>query len=287
MVTFRRKAGQDRLDPHNRARDVWVMDDLNDIARTAAHALDHARQIPPFSQTAAPLSRAEAYGVAARMRALRGGRRVGVKIGFTNRAIWPIYQVDAPIWGDVTQHSLIDAPDGAATVVLAPFCEPRIEPEIVLGLSAAPEPGMDLNALMGCIEWVAPGAEIVQSIYPGWRFHSSDTIIAQGLHGALVVGARRAATPDMLHSLPQAGLTLYRNEVEIEKGIGANALDGPVHALLHLVSEMATLPDQTPLQAGDLITTGTLTDAWPVQPAETWQAEFGAPLESTLAVHFT
>src|SRR5215510_15491536 len=51
---------------------------------------------------------------------------------------------------------------------LAPFAEPRIEPEIVFRLAAAPSPEMDEAALFGCIDWVAQGFEIVHSVFPGW-----------------------------------------------------------------------------------------------------------------------
>ena len=37
------------------------------------------------------------------------------------------------------------------------------------------------------------------------------------------------------------------------------------------------------LQAGDVITTGTWTDAWPLQVGENWHAEFSAPLGSLSA----
>jgi 2-keto-4-pentenoate hydratase len=75
------------------------------------------------------------------------------------------------------------------------FAEPRIEPEIVFGLGKAPSPTMDEAALLDCIDWIALGYEIVQSIFPGWKFAASDTIAANGLHGALLVGARPAIAP--------------------------------------------------------------------------------------------
>jgi len=34
------------------------------------------------------------------------------------------------------------------------FVEPRIEPEIIFGLKAAPLPGMSEAALLDCTEWV-------------------------------------------------------------------------------------------------------------------------------------
>jgi 2-keto-4-pentenoate hydratase len=45
-------------------------------------------------------------------------------------------------------------------------------------------------------------------------------------------------------------------------------------------------PDAPDLQAGDVVTTGTWTDAWPVAPGEKWVAQFEPPL-TALEIAFT
>jgi len=80
--------------------------------------------------------------------------------------------------------------DIAAPCPLAAFAEPKIEPEIMLGLSRAPSPGMHDAALLSCIAWVAHGFEIVQSIFPGWKFAPPDAVIVDGHHAALLIGPR-------------------------------------------------------------------------------------------------
>src|SRR5262249_59264151 len=55
--------------------------------------------------------------------------------------------------------------------------------------SARPPPvTRDETAILESIDWIAHGFEIVQSLYPDWRFRKVDAIAACGLHGALVVG---------------------------------------------------------------------------------------------------
>src|SRR5262252_8532149 len=115
------------------------------IATEALAAMDRARQIAPFSARHPGLGLDDAYRISARLCALRtarGERVVGRKIGFTNRAIWAEYGVYAPIWGyvfDATVRAL-PPPRQAARhpFPLALFAEPRIEPEIVFRLAAAP-----------------------------------------------------------------------------------------------------------------------------------------------------
>src|SRR5215471_19124534 len=174
--------------------------DRETIAAEALAAMDGARQIAPFSARYPGLTVEDAYRILARLCELRtahGERVIGRKIGFTNRTIWAEYGVYAPMWGfvfDATVRAL-PPPRTAAQhpFPLALFAEPRIEPEIVFGLAAAPSPDMDEAALFGCIDWVAQGFEIVHSVFPGWKFAPADTVIVNGLHGALLLAPRHPA----------------------------------------------------------------------------------------------
>ncbi len=60
------------------------------------------RSIPPLTAGAPPPSEAEAYRILhaiTRLRQASGETPVGVKIGFTNRTIWPEYGVLSPDLG--------------------------------------------------------------------------------------------------------------------------------------------------------------------------------------------
>jgi 2-keto-4-pentenoate hydratase len=233
-----------------------------------------------------------AYQAALAVRALREARGeipAGFKIGFTNRGIWPRYQVFGPIWGTVWNTTLAFSEDDDS-VSLARLCQPRIEPEAVFGLKSTPRAGADLQALFEAIDWVAPGFEVVQSHQPDWKFTAPQTVADSGLHGRLLVGpkvpvARLAQDARQLHAvLAGARVGLYRNEVLVEEGIGAHVLDSPLAALLHFLTELRACPGAPELVAGNVVTTGTWTDAWPVHPGERWSARFDSalpPLEVT------
>jgi 2-oxo-3-hexenedioate decarboxylase len=174
--------------------------DREAIAAEALAAMDDARQIALFSARYPGLTVDDAYRISARLRELRtarGERVIGRKIGFTNRTIWAEYAVHAPMWGFVFDTTVRDLPPprqpGRHPFTLAPFAEPRIEPEIVFRLAAAPSPDMDEAALFGCIDWVAQGFEIVQSVFSRWKFAPADTVIVNGLHGALLLAPRHRA----------------------------------------------------------------------------------------------
>jgi len=255
------------------------------VAAEVFAAIGNARQVAPFSARPGGLSLEEAHAVAALLRQkfnARGEVVVGRKIGFTNRTIWPEYGVYAPNWGAMTDRTVSDL---AATkaLPLRSFVEPRIEPEIVFGFSRAPEAGMDEAAMLGCVAWVAHGFEIVQSIFPNWKFTPADTAAANAMHGALLIGPRHAVAPraaDWLRELPRFEIDLFCNGALADRGRASNVLDGPVSALLYLVQLLARDADSPPVAAGEIVTTGTLTRALPIAPGETWSTELrGIPLE--------
>ena len=241
---------------------------------------------------------ASAYQTALAVRALRmarGEQPRGYKIGFTNRTIWQRYQVFAPIWGTVWDSTLSfddndDDGHAAAPLSLAGLCQPRIEPELVFGLRASPAIGADLDGLFDAIDWVAPGFELVQSHQADWKFSAPDTVADAGLHARLRVGRRvplrqlAADAPALDALLAGATLTLHRDGQRIDQGTGANVLDSPLRALLHFMNELRQCPGAPALQAGDVITTGTWTDAWPVQPGQHWRSDFALPLPALSVV---
>ncbi|WP_425052315.1 2-keto-4-pentenoate hydratase [Psychromarinibacter sp. S121] len=253
-------------------------DRIASLAEDLLSARDGGRQRPPLSDTEDGFGWDDAHAIAARIRTLRitsGETPVGRKIGFTNRTIWPLYGVNGPIWGDMFDRSVTQLDAAKATVDLPKVPEPRIEPEIVFGFGATPAAAMPDAELLDCIEWVAHGFEIVTSVYPGWKFAAADCQAAFGLHGALFIGPRQplgslGAQPAV--SLAGLELTLKGRDVQAE-GRGADVLDGPLQALRFLLDGLAAVPGETPLKAGDIVTTGTLTDAMPVTGGDRWQTE--------------
>lgn len=277
----------------------FMLDELT--AALLLDACDRARSLERDRiEPLADLARGEALqaGIVAARRA-RGEHMVGYKIGFTNRAIWPRYGVFHPIWAPVwdttLEHAVPGTPSSTAArarVTAARFVEPRIEPEIVIGLHATPADDTP-EAVLDATEWIAHGFEIVQSPFPGWRFSAAEAFAAQALHGALVLGPKRpvsilggapppqsAAGPGRAIAcaretagpfarLAACELDLMCDDRLVEQGRGANALDGPMHAVAHLAHELRLRGRS--IERGSLITTGTLTDAWPLVRGQRWE----------------
>jgi 2-oxo-3-hexenedioate decarboxylase len=168
-------------------------------------------------------------------------------------------------------------------VPLEGLVQPRIEPEICFKLRAAPR-GADPRALLDAIEWIAHAIEIVQCHHPAWKVKLADCTADNGLHGRLVVGEAFPPSQALADALPGAQIALLKEERVVDRGVGANVLDGPLQALGHLVKLL--VHEDEKLQAGEIVTTGTLTDAHPVAPGESWSTRFSSVPLPGLRVEF-
>jgi 2-oxo-3-hexenedioate decarboxylase len=228
-----------------------------------------------FSDGDRSLDEAAAYEIAAEVhsrRIARGERPIGRKIGFTNRSIWTEYNVEAPIWGYMYDSTVKQAQDGGARCSVDHLVQPRIEPEIQLHFARTPPITHDEEAILACVDWIAQGFEIVQCPFPDWKFTGVDAIAAFAVHGALIVGQPVAVTDieECAAKLRDFTITLSRNGEQVATGGGANVLDSPLLAFAHLGEVLAAQSRFRPVEAGEVITTGTLTPLKPVVPGEVW-----------------
>jgi 2-oxo-3-hexenedioate decarboxylase len=266
---------------------------IDAVATDLIAAWEGAHTLPPITATHPGFGVAAAYDVLHTIdtrRREQGWRPVGRKIGFTNRTLWARYGVHQPMWAHVWDRTLHRAIGQRASIRLAGFVQPRIEPEVVFGLRAPVPPDGGVRALLECVDWIAAVFEIVQSHFPAWRFAAPDCTAAFGLHGALVVGAPEALDARRREALamrlPAFEATLRRGDAIVDRGRGANVLDSPALALRHIAQALAAQPQFPALAAGEIVTTGTLTDAWPVEPGQRWRSDYGALDVAGLEIEF-
>ncbi len=255
-----------------------------------------AQSLAPISSTS-NLSIADAYDIAKNLdtiRTAKGEVPVGRKLGFTNRNLWSKYgekeAINGPIWSTLFDSTVRYLDDTYTTQSLAGAVRPRIEPEIVFKLGRTPPENASLDQLADCLEWMAHGIEIVVSPYPDWQFEAADAIAALGLHGTLLIGEPRMLSSATRHHLEQvlasASVSLSCDGHLLAAGFGSNVLDSPLHAIWHLHQLLKTQTQFPPLSAGEIITTGTWTDAYPVQPGQTWSTAFAGLSLAGLSVSF-
>ena len=256
------------------------------VELTDAFAQRRTLSTPPSSRDGLDLP--TAYAVErelVRMRRSDGHETVGVKVGYANKAMWRVLKLETLVWAHMYDRTVRYAGANVATLSLAHTISPKIEPEIVFMMKASPGAGIteasvagitDALAALEAVEWLALGFEIIDCPYADWKYQPADFVAAYGLHAALVVGEPRPVTAESIsmlaEQLPTFKVRLSKDGQIVEEGSGRNSLRSPALCLAELASAMAKQDGAEPLAAGDLVSSGTLTESTAIQPGATWTA---------------
>jgi 2-keto-4-pentenoate hydratase len=251
------------------------------LAQELTDAYAKRESIPAPSTRDAGFDLATAYAVESefvRLRRAAGHTTVGRKVGLANKAMWRALKLETLVWAHMYDDTVQYAENGTASLSLSRMFSPKIEPEIVFKLKKPLPPG-DLApaAVLDAVEWLALGFEIIDCVFPDWKFQPADFVAALGLHVALIVGEPRRVEPSMIpelaDQLPRFTVRLMKNGELVEEGSGKNSLRSPALCLGELAASLTRQPGAEPLAAGELISSGTLTTSVAITPGETWRAE--------------
>ena len=246
------------------------------IALEMKSAQDKDSQIEPFTSRLKGFSSTDAYIIAHMIHEMRieeGAVPIGRKIGFTNPEMWSIYGVREPIWGYIYDTTVKQLTEPHAHCRVGSFVEPKLEPEIIVHFQTPPPLTDNPQQVLASIDWIAHGIEIVQSHFPKWKFRAADTIADAGLHASLLIGPKmnvKQLGPELVSDLEQFSITLSCGGKVCERGRGSNALGSALLAVSHLTAVLSTQSKALPLQAGEIVTTGTLTAALPICEGQNW-----------------
>lgn len=266
--------------------------DLRELATELMTAHTSAGLITRPSARDEAFDMATAYAVGAELLTLQhnaGHTPVGRKIGFTNKSLWPRLELDAVIWSYMYDNTVHYATNNSATISLAGMVAPKIEPEIVFKLRSPLTSGFeDAAAILEAVEWIALGFEIVDCNYANWRFKASDMVADFGFHAAMLIGEPQplGEIAKLVEQLPVLKLRLSKNGQVVAEGEGKNVMDSPALSLGSVAAGISRQPDAAPLAIGEVITTGTITDAQFIQVGEEWSAEVEGLTLPRLSVSF-
>ena len=216
------------------------------------------------------------------LRRQSGRRPVGLKVGFANKAVWRVMKLDTLVWAHMYDDTVRLAAGGATSLSTAAMVSPKIEPEVVFKIARAFDRSGDGSALaatgaLAAVEWLAIGFEIIDCVYPEWKFQPPDFVAAYGLHAALVVGEPHVVAPseipELAEQLSRFTVRLAKNGETVAEGSGKNSLRSPALCLAELDAAIARRPGAAALAAGDLVSSGTLTDSQPIAAGESWRVE--------------
>ena len=236
-----------------------------DAIRDLADRLDQARlsRIPTTRLTDEypDLTESDAYAIAERgmkLRADRGERVVGTKLGFTSIAMQKALGVDSPNFGWLTDPMIVS--DGR--VRLGGLIHPKAEPEIafVLGKDVA-GPAVSAEHVLSATAYVMPVIEVVDSRFVDFRFRALDNTADNSSAGMVVLGTR-ATRPAF--DLSRVGVVVTMDGHLLYTSSGAAAFGHPAASVAWLARRLAR--SGRGLKAGHLVISGGLTGPIELEP---------------------
>jgi 2-oxo-3-hexenedioate decarboxylase len=220
-----------------------------------------------------------------RLRMAEGHKPVGLKVGFANKAMWRMLKLDTLVWAHMYEDTVHTADSDEAGFAPSRYGTLRLEPEIVVRLNQPlTAAGLDAVKVLEAVEWVAVGFEIIDCPFPNWEFKPADFVASFGLHRALIVGKPLNVEPSMIpqlaDDLARFKLKLFRDGEPVEEGSGRNSLRSPALCVAELAAALAARGNAGSLSAGDLVSTGTLTNPQTIARGEVWRADVEGLLPS-------
>lgn len=187
-----------------------------------------------------------------------GERIVGKKIGLTSKSVQAQFGIEQPDYG-----MLFDTMEvlNGLSISVSELLQPKVETEIAFVLSEDLDiEGITIVDLISCIDYALPAIEIVGSRIQNWDISITDTIADNASASHFVIGH----TPKTLDEFDVIAckMKLHKNGELVSEGTGASCLGSPLNSMLWLANKMMEV--NQPLQAGELIFTGSLGPMVPV-----------------------
>lgn len=207
------------------------------------------------------------------LRLQRGERIVGWKLGYTSLAMRAQMGIDQPNFGPLTDAMLLASDDSVSRSLI----QPRVEPEIGLRFSQPLQGEVTLDDVLGAVGEAFACLEVVDSVYPDYQFQLEDNTADGSSAAQVVVGPplRR------LRSLESVTVVLRHNGQDIGRASGSAASGHPAAGVVWLIAQLAR--QNRELRAGDIVITGGLTRAVPLEFGDAVAAVFDN--ETTVSVH--
>jgi 2-oxo-3-hexenedioate decarboxylase len=232
--------------------------DIEVLARELDEAVLGRREIEPLTKRHGPFDLKTAYAIQRAglgLRAQRGERVVGYKLGFSSEAKRHQMDLATPIYGYLT-----DAMSVQERLVLAEGIHPRVEPEIAFVTASELRGDVTFEEALRACAAVAPALEILDSRFVGFKYFSVPDVIADDCSSwRFALGKQQG--------LCEVGDLLIRMSIDgrvVQEARSSAISAHPVLSLVQLCAMLATHGQSLP--AGSIVLTGGATAAEALKP---------------------
>lgn len=229
------------------------------------------QSIEPLTSTFPDITVDEAYYIQLKQiqeKVSKGAKVVGKKIGLTSKVMQNMFQVNEPDYGHLLDNMLhIDGEE----IALDAFLEPKLEFEIAFVLKKDLQgPGVTIIDVVEATDYVAPAFEVIDSRIKDWKIRFEDTVADNGSSARAILGGYPTPIEDI--DLTHLGMAVYRNGKFLDAATGAAVMGNPARAVAWLANALGKY--DISLHKGDIVLSGALTAAIPINNGDTFTADF-------------
>jgi 2-oxopent-4-enoate/cis-2-oxohex-4-enoate hydratase len=236
-------------------------------------ALKNQTPVEPLTTRYPQIGEDDAYKISLQMlnRRIESGEKVvGKKIGVTSAAVMEMLNVHQPDYGYLTNVMMHST--GVELDISAGMIAPRAEGEVAFVLKKRLlGPGISNADVISATDFVMPCFEIVDSRIANWEIKIEDTIADNASCGAVILGNGAVDLQDI--DLATCGIVVSLNGELISTGAGAAAMGSPINCVTWLANTLGSIG--IPLEAGEVILSGSLLPRQPVQSGDSIEMRIG------------
>ena len=199
-----------------------------------------------------------------------GGHAIGYKCACTSEVAQQALQIDRPVFGCLLSHTTSLS---GVELPAERFTRRVIEAEFGIRVARdvqEREGGHTAESIAPYVEAVIPAIEIVDYRYVDWTVGALSIAADNAIHGWWIQG--HPVTDWHGIDLGATEVTVRSNGEVVTTGVGANALGHPLNVMAWLADELPRFGGG--LRAGDLVTTGVVTDIFEADSGDVITAEF-------------
>lgn len=246
---------------------------IQEAARLLAEARRSGTMLKALPERCRPQSMAEGYAIQNAFRALWTQPVAGWKIGATADKIMQRYRLDEPMMGPVYAPDVFASPARPAPGRFNHFC---IETEFAYRFGRPLPPraaAYTRGEILDAVDTLIPAFELINPRFEQIPFDAAAEAVADCTVNGGMVLAPAIADWRKLDLIGHRVRLVIDGKVSAE-GTGADALGDPVNVLEWAVNRLSR--DSIGLEAGQLISTGTMTGVVHLEAGQIAVGDFGA-----------
>ena len=243
---------------------------MSDYAQMLHDARLTAKPVEQLTASGAELSRMDAYAIQEKgidLRLADGEKIVGLKMGLTSEAKRKQMNLDAPLYGVLTDKMEVS---NHGVYSMNGKIHPKAEPEVAFMFSKELDPSMSYEEIFSAIKWAAPAIEILDSRYKQFKYFSMEDVISDNSSSSYFIVGESFEVKSKEDYFDKKLKFFVNGEVAHEGNSNAIS-DDPLNSIIELTRLMDARGKKVP--ADIVILAGAATAAVALEPSMTVSLE--------------